>query len=295
MPHILKNKNIAVHVDLPSEGYSFSRFDWTGKISRVTFNDTPMTGREKPDDQNEVIFGKGLYNEFGIDTALGFEEAEVGSWFHKIGIGLLKKDSSEYFFHKSYQVRPSKFKWITEPEKIVITCESEQVNGYAYFLEKEITLSQYGFNIQYSLKNSGERQILTQEYNHNFLALGNALMEPNYILKFPFEIRPEKFEESVNPENMVEIGSNSVGFNGTPREQFFFSNLSGSEKVKAQWELIHKGSKKGIRETGSFLTKKVNLWGWRHVMSPELFVDLQLDPGESQEWSRKYEMFEYHE
>ena len=37
MAHILKNKNLEIHIDLPGENYNLSRFDWTGKIVKVKF------------------------------------------------------------------------------------------------------------------------------------------------------------------------------------------------------------------------------------------------------------------
>jgi len=44
--------------------------------------------------------------------------------------------------------------------------------------------------------------------------------------------------------------------------------------VAAFWELINTKNKIGISETGSFNTTRVNLWGWKHVISPELFYDI---------------------
>ena len=114
----------------------------------------------------------------------------------------------------------------------------------------------------------------------------------NYCLNFPFELKPELFDETVNSELAVAIGENGIKFNSTPNEQFFFSNLSGGERVSAAWELINLKSKIGIRENASFQTNTINLWGWKHVISPELFFDIRIAPGESTEWIRKYELFD---
>ena len=291
MPHLLKNKDLTVQIDLPDEGYGFSRFDWTGKISKVTFKNIPVSGRERPDNRDQDLFGRGYYNEFGIDAALGFEEAEMGGWFHKIGIGLLKKDLPDYLFHKKYAIRPARFESKGDAEKLLLICTSESMHGYSYVLEKEISINDRGFSIECNLRNTGQKRIRTQEYVHNFMATDDKLIGPDYLLRFPFEVKPEGFGETVNPDGLVDIDLRSVRFTGTPNEQFFFSNLSGNENVKAQWELIHLPSQVGIRETGSFETSKINLWGWRHVISPELFMRVEVDPGESIEWSRNYEVF----
>ena len=81
-------------------------------------------------------------------------------------------------------------------------------------------------------------------------------------------------------------------FNNTPKEQFFFSNLSGNQSVIANWELINTKSKIGISETASFNTSKINLWGWTHVICPELFFDISLEPDQLIEWSRTYKIFD---
>ena len=133
MAHILKNKNLEIHVDLPHENYNFSRFDWTGKIVKVNFNDVPISTVESFNCENENYVGKGFYNEFGIDSALGFDDAQIGEWFHKIGVGLLKKDSHQYLFSKKYDIRPAEFKTITNSNSLIISCKPEAVNGFSYF------------------------------------------------------------------------------------------------------------------------------------------------------------------
>lgn len=291
MAHRLKNKNLEIHIDLPDENYSFSRFDWSGKITAVKFQNIRLTIAERTDIVHDAAFGKGFYNEFGIDTALGFEETAIGGWFHKIGVGLLKKEENQYLFHKNYKIKPAQFKITTAPNKIMISCISAAVNGYAYVMKKEIILQESNFAINYHLDNTGEKDIRTDEYVHNFMAINKELMGSDYVLKFPFQLKPGRFGETVNNEQKVVLGPNEIGFKGTPKEQFFFSNLSGGENVDAAWELMNHKHKIGISETGSFKTNKVNLWGWKHVVSPELFITIFIEPGQSAEWSRNFKVY----
>ena len=291
MTHILKNKNLEIHIDDPFEGYKFSRFDWTGKIVNVIFQNIQLSAIETTTYENEAFLGKGFYNEFGIDAALGFEETKIGDWFHKIGVGLLKKDDSKYLFHKKYEIKPAKFKINKELNKIIISCKSETVNGYSYVLRKVIELHENSFTINYYLQNTGDKDIRTDEYNHNFTSINSDIIGPHYLLKFPFEIQPKHFGETVNPELKVEVGPRNIKFNNNIKEQFFFSNLTGGKIVKASWDLINLESKIGINETASFQTNKVNLWGWRHVICPELFHKIFVKPGESMTWSRNYNVY----
>ncbi|WP_281542873.1 hypothetical protein [Maribacter aestuarii] len=289
---ILKNKNLELQIDFPHENYSFSRFDWTGKIVSLKFKDFQFASIEDPNAKNQNLFGKGFYNEFGIDTALGFDETTIGGWFHKIGVGLLKKEDALYAFSKPYKTKPAEFKTSTSANQILISCISTLVSGYAYELRKEIRLQETGFTINYSLKNTGEKTIITDEYVHNFMALNNYHIGKNYRLNFPFALKPKLFRETLNTESAVCISKKGVIFNCSPNEQFFFSNLSGGKNVPAAWELLHLKTKIGIREKSSFQTSKINLWGWKHVISPELFFEIRIEPNETKEWARTYEVFE---
>ena len=291
MTHILKNKPLEIHIDMPLEGYKGARFDWTGKLVSLKFQNMELAGVENPESENEDDLGKGFYNEFGIDYALGFEEAAVGGWFHKIGIGLLKKKDSPYHISKPYEIKPANFTVHKEADRLSIKCTSEIVNGYGYILKKEFLLKDSGFTINYSLENTGTKAIVTDEYVHNFTAFNKTPIGKSCTLKFPFQLQPTKFEETVNPEQKVNVGETDLKFKATPKVPFFFSNLSGDASIKAQWELIDLKTKIGIRETGRFKTDKVNVWGSQHVICPELFFKIALQPGASTAWSRDYEVY----
>ena len=290
--HTLKNENLEIQIDLPLVNYNFSRFDWTGKIVSVKYKGISISGAEKMHRDTDHITGKGFYNEFGIDAPVAFDEAYEGEFFHKIGIGLLKKEGIHYDFSKRYEVEPAEFKVSAGSDKFKIECKSQNVHGYAYILNKEIELFDSGFVIRYRLHNTGEKTISTNEYNHNFIAVNEELISKNYILRFSYPINPELFSANVNPEKIVEFEPNQITFNSTPEEQFYFSDLSGGKKIDAYWELINTKSKIGISETGNFKTNRVNLWGWRHVISPEIFFEIDLKPGHSVEWSRTYHLYE---
>jgi hypothetical protein len=286
----LKNKNLEICIDAPLENYQHARFDWTGKIVSVRYQNIPVFGVEKLNTSPKSSFGRAFYNEFGIENAIGYDETPVGDWFHKIGVGLLKKEEGPYDFSKAYKIKPASFEVEQNESKITIKCASTLMNGYAYILSKEITLSDSGFTIHYKLTNTGEKTIKTEEYNHNFLAIDHLSMGKEYHLKFPFLLEPALFGEHINPENLVNIDSKFIGFENTPKEVYFFSNLSGSKLVKPSWELIHREKNIGIRETTSFKTRKINLWGCQHVISPELFFDVVVNPKQTLEWSRNYHL-----
>lgn len=285
---------LEISIDAPHESYQHARFDWTGKITSVKYQGIPVFGVEKRNAPTSSSFGQGFYNEFGIENAIGYDEIPVGAWFHKIGVGLLQKEEGAYDFSKAYKIKPATFEIEQTEKKITVKCISELVDGYAYVLTKEIALSSDGFAIHYELTNTGDKTIKTEEYIHNFLAIDEAPMGKDYLLKFPFPLEAKLFGENINPKNHVSINSHTIGFKNAPKAVYFFSNLSGGALVQPSWELLHLEKKIRIQETTSFETRKINLWGAPHVISPELFFDVCVDAGETLEWSRFYTIEKSH-
>lgn len=291
MPHLLKNKYLEVKIDLPLENYQSSRFDWTGKITEVTFQGIPISGVETHQSLPGHHYGQGFYNEFGMDSLPGFPEAKIGDWCHKIGVGLVRKEGEVYYFNKEYEVRPATFQVREAHDKLTLRCQAESVNGYSYRLDKQIELLDSGFLIRYQLSNTGIKPLHTTEYTHNFLSIGGGAIGKNDLLSFPAPINPDGFDEMVNPQEVVNVGPSGFSFKDSPEQPFFFRNISGGASVPALWFLQNKEHNVGISERGSFPTRSINLWGWKEVISPELFVEITLESGEAQSWWRRYEIF----
>ena len=287
---ILRNERLLIDIDLPDEGYQETRFDWTGKIKRLEWNEIPLTTTET--EAGESTLGKGLYNEFCMDSLLGFEEAEVGDWCHKIGVGLLKKVESEYHFHQSYEVKPAPFSHERSEQKLTIRCVGEIHQGFGYELVKTIELMDTSLFIHYTLTNTGEKPINTTEYTHNFLAFDHRKIGPDYSLFLPSPIQQNLFGEFVNPDNALGIKTQRISLLGNPSEPFFISHACGHEPTTASWKLTCDQIPISLSEEVSLPASKVNLWGTSHVISPELFVEIHVDPGEKKFWTRGYQIHE---
>jgi len=162
------------------------------------------------------------------------------------------------------------------------------VNGYAYTLQKDIVLHKNGFSIVSSLKNTGNKPIVTTEYNHNFISINQASLSNQYRLTFPFLLDPNGFDELINLERKIHFARNEVHLLGQPDEPFFMSNLSGNQQVEASWTIEHLTHHLAISEHANHKTNQVNLWGWKHVISPELFCNINIKPGEATTWTRRY-------
>ena len=92
--------------------------------------------------------------------------------------------------------------------------------------------------------------------------------------------------EAVNPENAVILNANSVNFNFTPERDFFFSPLTEFHSANGEWEITHDSIGVGMKETTDFIPEMMNVWGLKHVISPELFIKIDLEPGQKLKWQR---------
>ena len=288
MPHILQNNDLSVTIDLPHEGYQYSRFDWSGKVTKLSFRGIPITTTELNDHFEKKRYGRGLYNEFDIDGPDRYNRTTAGDPFHKIGIGQLLKTRPRYDFNLPYSIEPAQFDYELLPDQISIRCKSSIIDRTSHTLHKTIKLKGQELVIEYELHNTGDTFISTTEYVHNFIAVNHGAIGKDYELRFPFDIDLGKCSEIVNLDNAVMINKNTVVFKHHPTQPFFFSELSSGQTAPAQWHLYHKPSQLHITETGDFSAHKVNLWGDSHVISPELFHRVDIAPGAQSHWTRTY-------
>ena len=290
----LKNTSLYLDINEPGEHYIGARFDWTAQIVQITYkNKHTFCTTETPDDKLINKRGRGLYNEFGIDKPLGYEDCSVGEKFPKIGVGFLTKDSPKpYDFFHNYKITPHTFSSEADETRAHFTCETKSANNkYAFRLEKSIELNNNSFTIFYSLINFGSEKINTNEYVHNFLSINGKPVNKDYELSLPFKIETGKLNTIVNPSQVIQIDDDHLTWNAIPKEEFFIDSLNTSYSGIGKWRLIHKEEKVGIEERTGFNISKMNLWGSPRVVSPELFFSVNAAPGEQLSWSRTYTLF----
>jgi hypothetical protein len=285
---------LKLEIQSPGEFYRGSRFDWSGCITQVVLaGKHSFCGTESTDEQKLNTLGRGFYNEFGISSAIAYDDCKPGEYFHKIGTGLLRKqDNAPYSFFKTYEIENILIQSEISAKQVQFTIESPMIRGYSYFLRKTISLDGSEFLIEYELRNTGKLAFSTNEYVHNFLCINGRSIDSSYVLSFPFKIDPDNFIETVNPDSNVFFGDNSVNWKKEVNPTFFFARLNNDKSESCGWKLVHKEEKAGISEECSSVVSHVNLWGEKHVVSPELFHPISLLPGACDIWKRKYSLFE---
>ncbi len=294
MAFTLKKGAVSLRIEGPGERYRGCRFDRNGTVVSARFRGVEFLGEERPfPPGNRARFGRGLHNEFGIKTCIGYDQCAVGDWFPKIGVGWLKKTAEPYRFFGEYEMEPLSF---GEPEvgdgRISFSCASGARNGWGYEYTKEIALEDDGFTIRYTLGNTGEKGLATEEYVHNFLRIGGARLGPRYRLSLPWCPDRSRFDEFVDPEGALNLFGDEIGFNGPVRRVFFLGGLANGIReengLAARWKLTDERRALSVSETGSFLPSGMNIWGHGGVISPEMFHSFSVEAGNIVTWERRY-------
>jgi hypothetical protein len=291
MALVLENGILHLTIEEPGKVYNHSRFDWTGNISQVLFeNKFTFCSAETTRDFDFQRHGQGLYSEFGIIKPIGYDDCAVGEKFPKIGVGLLiKKSNDPYNFFQTYETDPFDIQIEKGGDRIEFTVFPKDCRGYSAKLIKKIGLSGNSFTIDYELENTGTHHIHTNEYCHNFIAINRSDIDEHYTLRVPCIInKPSEMIEAVNPGNAVILNTYSLNFNFAPERDFFYSPLTEFHSKTGEWEIVHDKIGVGMKEMTNFIPEMMNVWGLKHVISPELFIKIDLEPGQVLKWQRQY-------
>jgi hypothetical protein len=280
---------LQVELGLPGEVYRGARFDWTGFITRVTLDGTHTFCVPESYQAGTGTGGIGLCNEFGIDQPVGYGEARPGEFFPKLGIGLLRRlDESPYSFACPYEVaRPFPVDLEHGVDWARVIVEPVECQGYAVRLVKTFQVAENRLEISYSLANTGLRPVVTHEYVHNFIGIDQQPLGPGYLLRFPYPVVVDP--QMTSGLDSLTLAGHDVHFSAAAGQGLYFRAQPAGRSEQPQWEMWLQASGVGVREYDDFAPLRVAVWGTAHVLSPEIFVPIDLPPGTSQTWRRRFE------
>jgi hypothetical protein len=291
--YLLQNERLTVEVAHPGGAYSGTRFDWSAFITQITLDGKHTFCMPESLIPGQGSGGIGLCNEFGIDAPIGYAEAQPGDCFPKLGVGLLRRPvSDEYNFGLLHEFAEH-FAISAQFDSggLHFSVQSLDCRGYAAILHKTLTLNANKLCIAYELQNVGSLPIRTNEYCHNFVGFDQKPIGPDYQLRFPYSLTLEQmgvdFMEHMQP--MLNIHDNTINPQPLPNSAFYCRPLGYAHTDLPQWELEHKPSGITMREYDDFTPCRVAVWGTPHVISAEVFVQIDIAPGQTQKWTRIYE------
>jgi hypothetical protein len=324
-PIVLKSDRLAVEIAPPGTAYDRTRFDWTAFITQVTL-DAARTEKKhtycvpEDPDPSKGTGGIGLCNEFGIERAIGYDDAQPGECFPKLGIGVLEKtDDGPYTFMRPYKVvERFPIQIETAGDSATFVVEPVECRGYAARLTKTVSVEGATLQTAYRLENVGQKPLRTAEYCHNFCGIDGHLLGPDYSLRLPYDVRFEepppgmvrgalpRFWAKVLPDGLLAaigrflmrrmnkilvVRGPQISLQERPERPFYRRLVGYTLTDQPQWELVHTPSGVGMREIDDFTPCRVALWGTTHVISTEIFCPIDVQPGAEQTWTRRYEFF----
>jgi hypothetical protein len=291
----ISNGEVEMKIYLPDAEngmYRATRFDWSGVIGSVKYNGHEYFGYWK--DTHDPYFHEDLTGpvEGYIKPGLGYEEAEPGGKYVRIGVGIIEKpDEEAYSFRSSYKLLDHGL-WSVDHGADWISFKHELNSdiGYSYIYEKIIKLKGNGFTIEHKLQNTGEKTIETDQFNHNFFMIDGEQSGTAFSISFPYPINTED-----NPEGFVEIMDKELNFiKDLKDDDSFFLLLNGYSEEIADHKVtvINRKSGAGVTYTIDKPLYRMAFWACLTTLCPENFIWISVEPGESDEWKSEYTLFE---
>jgi len=295
----IANKQVRMKLYTPDAQkgyYRGTRFDWSGIVYSFEYNGHQYFGEWRPShNPNGSSDITGPVNGY-LKPGLGYETSLPGEEFIRIGVGAIEKpDETKYRTFETYKIVDNgKWSVAISNDWIEFTQELIRPNGWGYLYKKTIILTadKPGFEILYSLKNTGTKTIETDQFNHNFFVIDNTTPGPDFNVQFRFHCTQDN-----NPQNLEEKNifteKNKVIFRKNVEKDDAWLSLKGfSQRIKDNWfKVINTKTKAGIYVQGDTPLSKLIFWAFDKPISPETFLEINVKPGEVMSWSTKYTVF----
>ena len=271
--------------------YRATRFDWSGVIGSVQYKGHEYFGYWK--DTHDPFFHEDLTGpvEGYIKAGLGYDEAEPGGKYVRIGVGLIEKpDEKEYSFRNSYKLLDHG-KWTIDHGADWISFKHELNSdiGYSYIYEKVIKLRKDGFIIEHKLKNTGTLAIETDQFNHNFFMIDGEQSGRAFTVTFPFPVTTKD-----DPKGFVKIQDNEINFiKDLAGDDSFYLLLNGYGDEVADHKITVENNKSGagVTYTMDKPLYRLAFWSCLTTLCPENFIWISIEPGAEDEWKSEYTLF----
>lgn len=285
---LLSNPRLNVSLMLPgvaSSAYIGQRFEHGAVVLEVTLDGThTFLGREK---RSEGLGGIGLIEETGMFSPIGYEDAKPGESFLKLGVGLLIRDHRPYHFYRAYKFS-KRYEWdvLIKQNSVTFLQDAQRFKGVSYRYIKRVALhaSKPSLRIEHILTNTGEKPIISEQYNHHFLRFDDEPPGPSYALRtsFPLEVtRNAGIRVAGNEFKLSEVIAPGRAVH---------CYLEGFSRSSLFYSLVVENEKNGLRMTieGDYGLSRLAFYSDSYAFCPEPFVNINLKPGETQCWTLTY-------
>lgn len=280
------------HLPDPRNGsYQGTRFDWSGIIYSLKYKDHEYVGQWYPTHDPKIHDAiTGPVEEFR--ASVGYDEAKPGGTFVRVGVGVVKKvDEQPFQYAKTYEI-VDHGTWTNRVDKDRITFKHvlRAPGGYAYEYVKTVRLvkGKPEMVIEHALRNTGDRVMETNQYNHNFWVIDGQAVGPDISVKFGFDPTP------LRALGLADVRSRELVYQRelAPGESVYseFKGF-GPSKDDHVFAIENRKSGAGLRFKGDRPISRMIYWSIRTVACPEPYIALRIEPGKTEKWATHYTFY----
>ncbi len=306
----ISNGQITAALYLPNAKvgyYRSTRFDWSGAFKSLEYKGhsfvEPWYDSVDPSVINFVFQGTQVVNGscgalqgpvYEFQTPLGWDSAQPGGTFIKIGVGVLRKTAGAYNRFYPYQVLDPG-KWTVKTHKDRIEFQqvlSDPALGYAYVYRKVVRLinGKPEMVIASSLKNTGRLEIKSDVYAHNFTAIDHQPPGPDYTVTLPFQIQPVRQPD----RELVAVRGNEIVFkkvlSGQEQGVVLIRGF-GSSASDNRITIEDQRAGAGVRIGNNRPLIREMMWSIRTVVAVEPYIAIDVQPGAEFTWKNTYDYY----
>jgi hypothetical protein len=289
----LISPRLRVELPVPGEAPNTSlRFDRAGYIADVILDGGHHFCASEPLNlAHPSSGGRGLCNEWVCDVSA---EAEIGEYFPKFGVGLIRKEEDfKYVFHRPYRdVVPFPVTFTHTEDTATFVTQPVPCLGYALQSTKTIIVKDNTITMTICAENVGEKPLSIKEFCHNFISIDGMALGSDYHLSLPSI--PDQGDQRMNNRS-----GQSGSFRGEGHGLTFceFSPIATdvafdpAELARSDvfcWKLRHDGAKMWVQAEDFYQPAKFCVWAVDHIVAPEVSIGFTLQPGQSQQWTRRW-------
>ncbi len=274
--------------------YQATRFDWSGLIESLEYKGHSYFGQWfKTYDPKVHDAVTGPVEEF---NPIGYDDAKAGDSFLKIGVGtLLKPDDKPYSSFILYEIaNPGKWTVKKQNDQVEFRHELKDVSGFSYVYSKTVRLikGKPQLVLEHSLKNSGNKVIETNVYDHNFFVIDKQPTGTAIKIKFPFEVSGT----GKGIGTLAVVNGKEINYlqDLIDKEIVYIPTLLGFGKEHKDYDFRIENHKSGagVRIMSDQPIERMAFWSSSTTYCPEPYIHIKVDPGKEYKWEIRYYFYE---
>jgi hypothetical protein len=289
----LTNGLVTMTVYLPDAQrgyYRGMRFNWSGLIARAEYAGHTFFGPFRTP-FNPMLHDHvaGPADEFDMETPPpGFDEADLGEPFVKIGVGILQKGPEEKYNAFTTMNIVQAGTWKVDSGRDWAEFSQRLTYGkWGYEFTKRITLQEGAgaFTIGYVLRNVGTQEIDSLWYCHNFTIIDDQPVGPAYRVRFPFDVQLME-----TPVGDVSAAGKLIRIGEISKEKPIWTLIETGKGAVADDRVVVENARSGVglEIVGDQPVEQWRFYAEPTAACPEPFLRIHVGPGEKMNWSYTY-------